>query len=223
LWHDRNLAIGNVTIALVGALMFAIFFVITLYMQYVRGYSPLRAGLTYLPIPAATFTGTQLAPRLLRRIGPTGSLLAGLLAQVAGLAWWASVISPHAQAFTEFLMPAIVWGIGVGVCIVSAFVVCTMGLTPQIAGVGVGLATATNQVGGAIGLALLAAVAASRTSSLLGGSGAAGLVRSAALSSGYAYALWTATVVAVAGAVAMVVVTFKDRRGRPGLQTVPGG
>jgi EmrB/QacA subfamily drug resistance transporter len=202
---QRNLLVGNVAIALIGTLMFGTFFIITLYMQEVRGYSPLFTGLMYLPIPVATFTGTQLAPRLLR-FGPHNSLLIGLLLQAAGLGWWAAVIEPGAAAFTAFLAPTLVWGLGVGIAIVSAFVVCTMGLDGPIAGAGSGLATMNQQVGGAIGLAILVALAESHTHDLLSGSSAPA-VRDA-LTSGYSWALWAAAGVAVAGALVSRLLRF---------------
>lgn len=202
---QRNILVGNAAIAIIGALMFGTFFIITLYMQKVRGYDPLFTGLMYLPIPVVTLAGTQLAPRLLR-FGPQNSLLIGLLLQAVGLAWWASVIGPDDGAFTEFLAPTLVWALGVGIAIVSAFVVCTMGLDGPIAGAGSGLATMNQQVGGAVGLAILVALAESHTHDLLGGSSAPS--QQSALASGYSWALWAAVGVAVVGALLSRLLRF---------------
>lgn len=206
LLRQRNLVVGNAVIFLVGALMFAVFLLITLYTQNVRGYGPALAGLMYLPIPVATFVGTQLAPRLLR-FGPRTSLLLGLVAQVAGLLWWAVVIGDHANPVLDVLAPTVLWSLGVGVSIVSCYVVCTLGVPGESAGAASGLATTSHQVGGAIGLSVLVAVADGRTRSLLDGSGS--VSETAALTGGYSWALWGAVGIAAAGALLTRLMTFR--------------
>ncbi|GHD19677.1 MFS transporter [Streptomyces violarus] len=212
LLRQRNLVVGNAAIFLVGALMFGVFLLITLYLQHVRGYGPAIAGLMYLPIPVATFVGTQIAPRILR-FGPRTSLLLGLVTQFAGLLWWAVAIGEHANPVLDVLAPTVLWSLGVGVSIVSAYVVCTLGVPAESAGAASGLATTSHQVGGAIGLSVLVAVADDRTRSLLDGpepvSGAT------ALTGGYAWALWGAVGIAAAGALLTRLMTFRTSERTP--------
>uniref|UniRef100_A0AAU2A569 MFS transporter n=1 Tax=Streptomyces sp. NBC_00093 TaxID=2975649 RepID=A0AAU2A569_9ACTN len=198
----RPLVIGNVAFALVGTLLISTFFIITLYLQQVRGYGPARAGLSYVPIPLAMLAGTQVAPRVLR-FGPQNVLMGGVLVQAAALAAWAALIDVDGGYLTSFLLPAVLWSFGLGVSIVSSFVVCTMGLTGPIAGAGSGLATTTYQAGGAIGLAALAAVAHARTDSV-----ADSQEPMQALVSGYTLALWCSVGVAVIAALLTRFIRF---------------
>lgn len=185
LLRRRDLVLGNAIIALVGAVMIGTFFLITLYLQQVRGYTPLMTGVVYLPIPLAMLAGTQLAPRLLRR-GPRNALLAGLAVQAAGLAWWAAAIGPDDHLVAEFLAPTALWSFGAGIALVSAFAACTTGVTGPIAGAASGMATTNQYVGGAIGLAALIAIATTG--------------QTAAQVSGYAPALATAAGAALGAA-----------------------
>lgn len=191
----RTIALGNVIFVLVGTILISTFFIITLYLQTVRGYDSTKAALIYLPVPIAMLTGTMVAPRAMK-FGPHNVLMAGLVVQAAALAGWAVSISDHGSILVSFVIPSIVWAFGLGLSIVSSFVVCTMGLTGQVAGAAAGLATATYQAGGALGLAILAVVAASHTASVV----AAGHPVRYALVAGYSYALWAETGVAVVGA-----------------------
>ncbi|MBT2479526.1 MFS transporter [Streptomyces sp. ISL-94] len=198
----RPLVIGNVAFTLVGTLLISTFFIITIYLQQVLGYGPAKAGLSYVPIPLAMLAGTQVAPRVLR-FGPPNVLMGGVLVQAAALAAWALVIDVDGGYVTGFLLPAVLWSFGLGVSIVSSFVVCTMGLTGPIAGAGSGLATTTYQAGGAIGLACLVAVADSRTHSV-----ATTRAPLEALVSGYQLALWCSVGVALLAALLTRFIRF---------------
>lgn len=214
LFRRRNIVIGNITIPLVGVLLFATFFVITLYMQQVRGYSPIEAGLMYVPINVTMLVGAHLAPRLTGWIGPPKALMAGLLVQAAALAWWASVLDVQGPLLSSFLVPVMLWSCGLGMSIVAAYVVCTSGLTDSNAGAASGLATTTYQSGGAIGLAVLTAIAAHRTDSLLDERGSSGPRAAEALVSGYATSTWVAVAVAVAGAGLALLLAVRSTGGR---------
>lgn len=192
----RNIAMGNVIFALVGTILIATFFFITLFLQQVRDYGSLHAALVYLPVPLAMLLGTQVAPRLMR-FGPHNVLMAGLAVQAVALAGWAMSISDTRTIFVAFILPATVWAFGLGMSIVSSFVVCTTGATGPMAGAAAGLATTTYQAGGAIGLAILAVVADARTRTAVAAAGHAG---PNALVAGYTVALWCAVGIAVVGA-----------------------
>lgn len=129
--------------------------------------------------------------------------MGGVLIQGAALAAWATVIDVQGGYLTGFLLPAVFWSFGLGVSIVSSFVVCTMGLTGPIAGAGSGLATTSYQAGGAIGLAALVAVAAARTHSA-----SADQAPLEALLSGYQLALWCSVGVALLAALLTRFIRF---------------
>ncbi|MEV6523420.1 malonic semialdehyde reductase [Longispora sp. NPDC051575] len=184
LFRLRNVVLGNVANAAAGALLFGVFFTVTLYLQLVRGYSPVQAALGIVPISVFFFLGSQLAFRLFAKVGgPVNALAGGLVIQAVGLAWWALALSPTGNVLTASVLPGIVWGLGGGVVIVSAFVVCTSGLHGPVMGAASGLVSTTLQVGGALGVAVLSVVAARQ---------AAGATPGEALTAGHSAALWVA-------------------------------
>jgi MFS family permease len=195
LFGRRNVVVGNLVFTLVGTVLISMFFIITLFLQQVRDFGSLGAALIYLPVPIAMLAGTQVAPRLLR-FGPPNVLAGGLLVQTAALTAWALLLDERRSIVLAFVAPATVWAFGLGMSIVSSFVVCTMGIDGPIAGAAAGLATTSYQAGGALGLAVLAVVADSRTEAVTGELG-----HTAALVSGYTWALWGAVVATVVGAV----------------------
>lgn len=186
----RNVSVGNIIFAIVGTILISVFFFITLYLQQVREFGSLEAALLYLPIPLGMFAGTQVAPRVLR-FGPHNVLGAGLVIQAVALAAWALMMSESGSLLLSFHVPATLWAFGLGMSIVSSFVVCTMGLEGPIAGAASGMATTSYQGGGALGLAVLVVVADAVTR---GGTSPAGLI------SGYTAALWVAVGIALVGA-----------------------
>ncbi|WP_433831173.1 MFS transporter [Actinoplanes sp. CA-015351] len=193
LFSRRNVVVGNIIFTLVGTVLISMFFIITLFLQQVRDFDSLGAALIYLPVPFAMLAGTQVAPRLLRH-GPPNVLAGGLLVQAVALTAWALLIDEQRSIVLAFVVPATVWAFGLGMSIVSSFVVCTMGIDGPIAGAAAGLATTSYQAGGALGLAVLAVVADSRTRAV-----ADQLGHTEALVAGYTWALWGAVVAAVLG------------------------
>jgi EmrB/QacA subfamily drug resistance transporter len=195
LFDRRNVVVGNIVFTLVGTVLISMFFIITLFLQQVRGFDAIGAALIYLPVPIAMLIGTQVAPRLLS-YGPPNVLAGGLLVQAGALTVWALLLDEHRSIVLAFVAPATVWAFGLGMSIVSSFVVCTMGVDGPIAGAAAGLATTSYQAGGALGLAVLAVVADSRTRAVTRELG-----HTAALVSGYSWARWGAVAATVAGAV----------------------
>jgi EmrB/QacA subfamily drug resistance transporter len=198
-----NVSVGNIVFALVGTILLSVFFFITLYLQQVREFNSLEAALLYLPIPLGMFAGTQVAPRVLR-FGPHNVLGAGLVVQAVALAGWALSMSETGPILISFHIPATLWAFGLGLSIVSSFVVCTMGLDGPIAGAASGLATTSYQGGGALGLAALVVVADAATG---GGSSPDSLI------SGYTTALWCAVGLALAGALLTRLIMRGQRTG----------
>jgi EmrB/QacA subfamily drug resistance transporter len=201
LFRLRNVVLGNVANAVTGALLFGVLFILTLYLQQVRGFTPLEAALRTMPISVALFIGSQVTFRLFGRIGPIDVLAGSLVLQALALVWWAQGLGTQSDILVSFLLPGMVWAFGLGAAIVAAFVVCTSGLRGHVQGAASGLVSATLQIGGAVGLATLSTIADRRTGSLT----ADHLVSTAeAMASGQAYALWRAAVIAIIGIPAMV-------------------
>jgi EmrB/QacA subfamily drug resistance transporter len=192
----RSVVVGNCILVLVGTVMLGMFFFVTLYLQETRGLAPLQATLAYLPIPLATLAGTWLAPWIIGRIGPYDALGVGLLVQSVALAAWAVVGSADGPLAVTLTAPTAPWALGMGVSIVSSFVICTSGVPARIAGAASGLATTAHQGGGAVGLALVAALAAAA-----GGLGAASSTMThAAQLTGYHWGVWALAGIAFVGA-----------------------
>jgi predicted MFS family arabinose efflux permease len=176
--------------------MLGTFFLVTLYLQETRGLAPLQATLAYLPIPLATLAGTRLAPWIIGRIGPHDALGMGLLVQSVALAAWAVVGSADGPLAATLTAPTVPWAVGMGVSLVSSFVICTSGVPGQVAGAASGLATTAHQGGGAVGLALVAALAAAAGDL---GDGSPTMTQAAQLT-GYHWGVWALAGVAFLGA-----------------------
>jgi EmrB/QacA subfamily drug resistance transporter len=149
-----HVILGAMIFVLVGGVLFGTFFLITLHLQDVRGLSAVAASLHYLPVPIGMLAGTTIAPRLLRR-GPRYSLGVGLMVQVAALGSWAVLLGADNHVVVALVMPATVWALGLGISIVSLFVICTTDVDPRVSGSASGLAMTAYQGGGALGLAVL--------------------------------------------------------------------
>jgi EmrB/QacA subfamily drug resistance transporter len=201
--RSRNVSGANVVQMLMVAGLFGMFFLGVLYMQRVLGYDAIETGLAFLPV-AVLIGAFSLAvtPRLTLRLGDRPVLLAGLPLIIAGLALFARV--PEAASYTTDILPSMVlMGAGAGLSFPSLMNLAMSGATPADAGLVSGLVNTTLQVGGALGLAVLATLASSRTEDLVAdGEGSA-----AALTGGYSLAfIVAAALVGVALAVAATVI-----------------
>jgi len=154
----RRIVLGNVLAFVMAGGLFAMFYITTLYMQTVLGYSALRTGLSYLPFSAAVGAASAAATAWLKRGSPRPLLVAGPLVAAAGLRLMSGlgVGSPYAAR----LLPALVIaGIGLGLALVPLAAVVTAGVESRDTGVASGLLTTSQQVGAVLGIAVLAAVA----------------------------------------------------------------
>jgi EmrB/QacA subfamily drug resistance transporter len=181
LFRLRNVATANVVGVLWAAAMFAWFFISALYMQLVLGYSPLQIGLAFLPanlIMAAFSLG--LSAKLVMRFGIRLPLAAGLLLAATGLALFA--LSPLDGSFVAHVLPGmLVLGIGCGMALNPVLLAAMSDVSPSESGLASGIVNTSFMMGGALGLAVLASLAAARTESLL----SAGAGSPAALTGGY--------------------------------------
>jgi MFS family permease len=135
-----------------------LFFFLTLFIQTVLGYSAVRSGIAYLPFAVGVVTASALASPLVARIGPRPLILTGAAA-VAGGMFWFSRLTEHASYSGQLLGPMLVGSLGLGLVFVPLSLVALHNVAEQDSGVASSLLNAGQQVGGAIGLALLGTVA----------------------------------------------------------------
>ena len=201
LFRSRNVSGANAAQALLVAGMFSMFFLGALYMQQILGYDPLQVGLAFLP--ATLVMGTLslgFSERLIMRFGPRRTLLPGLAMIGAGLLLFART-PVEGSYVADILPPMLIVGIGIGTSFPSLMTLAMSGATPEDSGLASGVVNTAAQVGGAIGLAVLATLASERTDGLRGEGSF-----DAALNSGFHLAyLVGAALVAAAFVIAVVV------------------
>ena len=202
LFKSRNVAGANVVMAMLVAGMFAMFFLGALYMQRVLEYDPLQVGLAFLPSTIVMGAmSVRYSDRLVMRFGAKNVLLGGMLAILGGLLLF--VLTPvDANYVTDVVPPVVLIGLGAGTAFPAIVTLAMSGATMEDSGLASGLVNATTQVGGAIGLAVLATLASDRTAGLI----ADGESRAEALNSGYHLAYLVGAGLVVAGFVLGVTI-----------------
>jgi EmrB/QacA subfamily drug resistance transporter len=208
IFRSRNVTGANLVQVLTVAGMFGMFFMGSLYLQLVQGYDALQIGLAFLPICIimGTLTGRYSEP-LIMRFGARRLLFPGLGLVVAGLLLFTR--APVDASYVLDVLPVLIlMGFGIGICFPALMTIAMSGATRADAGLASGLVNTTAQVGGALGLAVLATLSTSRSDSLE----AAGHSTASALTSGYHLAFWIAAGLVVAAiAVAAVVIQPEDK------------
>jgi EmrB/QacA subfamily drug resistance transporter len=198
----------NVAAVLVAAALFSMFFFISLYMQNVLGFSALEAGLAYLPLAVGLIITAGASAGLVTRFGFKPVLVAGLLVTAVGLVWFGQV-SPDGSYVGDVLFPSLLAAVGLGLAFVSMTVGAVSGVEPHEAGLASGLINTSQQIGGALGLAILATVANSRIDDLA----ASGSPQNVALTEGFQNAFLVGAGMAVVGAIlAIVLVSSRASR-----------
>jgi EmrB/QacA subfamily drug resistance transporter len=203
IFRSRNLSGANAIQALMVAGMFGLFFLGALFLQRVLGFSSLEVGLGFLPLTAIIgILSLGFSAKLNMRYGPRATLLPGLAFIAAGLGLMTQ-ISVGGSYWTEVLPSMVLMGIGAGLSFPSIMTLAMGGVRPEEAGLASGLVNTTLQVGGAIGLALLATLSTNRTGNLLAG----GEGNAEALTGGYqlAFAVGAGLLIVAIGVAAFVL------------------
>jgi EmrB/QacA subfamily drug resistance transporter len=201
IFRSRTVAGANVTGLLVGASLFSMFFFISLYMQQVLHYSALKAGLSYLPLALTIIVSAGVASQLVTRVGFKPVLVSGMVFVAAGLVWFAQV-SVGGSYLSDILGPSLLAAIGLGFAFVPVTLAAVSGIRESDAGLASGLINTAQQVGGALGLAVLVTVANSRTTDLLTQAHGAASERANALTEGFQSAFLTGAGIAALGVLA---------------------
>jgi predicted MFS family arabinose efflux permease len=216
IFRIRTLTGANIVGVLVGASLMSMFFFISLYMQQVLDYSAIKAGLSYLPLSVAIILSAGIASQLVTRLGYKPVLATGLAFVAAGLIWF-SQVSVGGSFASDILGPSLLAAVGLGFSFVTGTIAAVAGVEEREAGLASGLINTSQQVGGALGLALLATVANSRTESILeSGTGPGGVE---ALNEGFQSAFLAGSAVAILGVLAtLALIRSSDSRAHVALQ-----
>ncbi|MBS1886356.1 MAG: DHA2 family efflux MFS transporter permease subunit [Actinobacteria bacterium] len=164
IFRVRTITGANVVGILIGAALFSMFYFISLYMQQILGYSPIKAGLSYLPLAVTIILAAGLASGLVTRVGFKPILAIGMACVALGLIWFTQ-ISVHGTFLADILGPSLLAAVGLGFAFVPVTIAAVSGIEDREQGLASGLINTSQQVGGALGLAILAAVANSVISS----------------------------------------------------------
>ena len=198
--RDRNRAGANAVMLLLGAGMLAMFYLLTLYMQVVRGYSAVHTGLAYLPFVVGVGVASGgLGPRLIGTLPARIVIAAGMLLCAGGLAWYVARLTPASDYFAVMLPAMLAGGTGTGLTFVGCTVTGMREVAPRDSGVAAGLLNTSVQVGSALGLGALAAIASMVTRNRLEGHAVA-----AALTDGYVAGLLAGAALFTVGAVVAI-------------------
>jgi EmrB/QacA subfamily drug resistance transporter len=159
IFKRRSLAAANAIAVTIGISLFGGYFFLSLYLQQVAGYSPLKAGLGVLPAGLATLVAALASPRIIQVLGARRQLIVGPVVAGAGLLWL-SRISVGDAYFAHLFGPLVLLGVGLGLAFLPMTISATAGVPAHQSGLASGLINTTRQLGGAVGLAALATIAA---------------------------------------------------------------
>jgi len=190
----RQLTTANLVVVLMYSALFSMFFFITLYLQQVLGDDALEAGLSFVPITLSVFAGSTLAPRVVASIGVRWTITVGMLIAGSGLLLFTG-LRPDSTYAAGVLPGGILAGLGMGLSLVSSTIAATQGVARTQSGLASGLLNTSRLFGGALGLAVLSTIAASKTHAV------SGHVAASALTDGFALAFEVGAAICVAGAV----------------------
>lgn len=205
---ERNRAGVFASQALAVIAMFGLLLILTYYLQVIRGYAPLQAGIAFLPLVAGMLIGAgQIASHMMTRVAPRWIMAPGFLVAAAGMALLTTL--GVRSSYPLVVLPAeVLLGIGLGMAFTPAMSLATYRIQPQDAGVASAMINASQQLGGSIGTALLNTVATGATATWIAAHGAAAATADEAAVHGYAVAMrWTVGILVLAAIVVVLSVT----------------
>jgi EmrB/QacA subfamily drug resistance transporter len=217
IFRIKGLAAANVTQMIAIAGFYSMFFFVTLYMQNVLGYSPIQAGSAYLPVTVGLGIAAGISAQLFVRIGTRPVIVVGSLLAAGGI-YYLSRVPVHGSYLPDLLPGLVIMSFGLGAVLVSVQTAANAGVPADKAGLAAALVSTSQQLGGALGLAIFSALATSRTHHLL----VAHASTADALTSGFQRALLAASIFLVAAAViALRATNTRGEESAPALGAVP--
>ena len=214
IFRVNGLGAANVTQVMAIGGFYTMFFLVTLYMQNVLGYSQLQAGSSYLPVTAGVAISSGIASQLFARIGTRPIIVVGALLGAGGV-YWLSRIPVHGSYLADLLPGLMIMSIGLGFVFVGVNTAANAGVPEDKAGLAAALINTSTWVGGALGLAIFSVVATTRTTHLL----ARGVAQPDALTWGFHRALVACSVFIAAAA--LIALRATNTRGEPQLELEP--
>jgi EmrB/QacA subfamily drug resistance transporter len=212
LFRSRSVSGANLVMFLVGAAFFSMWYFLSLYLQNVLGFSALKTGLAFLPMGITIIIGAQASSRILPRTGVRPLLLTGTVVAAGGFAWL-SAISPDSSYWTHVFGPGCLIALALGLLFTPLAAAATAGVAFTDAGLASGVLNTSRQIGGSLGLAVLATIATDEARAALAGSHGATSV-AAALNAGYSRAFVVAAGLSIAAALAAFLVPAIRGRAR---------
>ncbi len=201
----RTVSGANVAGLIMGTALFSMFLILTLYMQQVLGYSPMKTGVAYLAVAGTAILWSAVAAQLVTRIGVKPVLAVGMAFITAGLVYFTQV-SLHGSYLGDLLPGFLLIAVGIGFSFVPISIAALAGVHPAEAGLASGLINTSQQIGGALGIAALSTIATSRTSGKL----AEGLALKPALVDGFTLAFLVGVGIAAVGILAALTLIRRD-------------
>jgi EmrB/QacA subfamily drug resistance transporter len=206
IFRVRTISVSNAVLLLAASGMFGMFFFASLYVQEILGYSPLKAGLAFLPVTGGIVIGAGLAQQLIKRIGVRNVSVIGLVLASLGMLYLTQ-LPVDGKYVSDLLVGLMPMSIGMGLVFVPITLLATSGVTADDSGLASGLFNTSQQVGGSLGLAILASLAASQTTRVLTAHDTTVL---AARLSGYHVAFLAAAIMLAGGAAIMAFALRKS-------------
>ena len=211
LWRNRSVAGANAVSALLSSAVFAMFYSTTLYQQQVLGYSALRTGLAYIPLGLSILVAAGLGPVLVPRIGVRFATALGSLIATAGMVLLTS-LPVSANVLVHLIVPEVIVGFGAGIAFIPSSIAAMSGVPAERNGVASALLNVSRQLGGALGLAVISTVVATRTSHALTAS--AGRAVASAMTTGFHAGFAVSAGLLAASVVAALALLGEDGRGQ---------
>jgi EmrB/QacA subfamily drug resistance transporter len=203
--RTKTVSGANVAGFILGTATFSLFLMLTLYMQQVLGYSPLKTGIAYLAVAGTAIFTSAIAAQLVTRIGVKPALVIGMVSLTAGLLYFTQV-SVHGSYLGDLLPGFLLIAVGLGFSFVPISIAALAGIEAHEAGLASGLINTTQQIGGALGIAALSTIATTRTNDAV----ASGSSHASALVSGFHGAFWAGVIIAAVGIVAALTLIRRD-------------
>ena len=207
----RSLSGANGVGLLLGAAIFSMFFFLSLYMQQVLGYSALRSGLAYLLVAVTIIIAAAVSQALVTRLGVKVVLATGMALLTLGLLWFTQ-IDVHGSYLTDLVPGFLLAGVGLGFSFVPVSIAALQGVRPHEAGIASGLINTSQQVGGALGIAVLSTIATTHTESVVRQAGGASSALPGALTEGFQYAFAVGAGMTLAGLILTLVMFSRSPR-----------